>query len=316
MRKIFTIILVLLVVIILGFVAFATDVNKNEIVPVAVKSGDPKNTSYIIEGREVFLEDGKSTVEALPGSATKITTEYFGNEVKRDFNKDGREDVAFLITQNTGGSGTFYYVVVALNTREGYVGSEGFLLGDRIAPQTTEIGEENTILVNYADRKPNESFATMPSVGKSIWLKLDTETLELREVIKNTDKKIEVKKETVISTSTNIDLAGRTWTWVKTIYNDGKVVMPNIVNRFTITFKADNTFGATTDCNGVGGEYKYNAITGEIFFERMMSTLMYCEGSQESVFSQALGEVESVNLSSNNELVFTLKSKVGKMYFK
>ncbi len=160
----------------------------------AVGATSPKDATYIIEGQSVTLIDGVSSTPVAPGSATKIITRYFGNEVKHDLNDDGREDVVFLLTQETGGSGTFYYVVAALNTPTGYIGSQAFFLGDRIAPQTTVMDEglttngtkrQNVIVVNYADRKPTDSFTTPPSIGKSVWLKLDPATMQFGTVEQN-----------------------------------------------------------------------------------------------------------------------------------
>ncbi len=156
--------------------------------PVVTTYGiDAKNATYTIAGSPVTLVNGVSVVTAAPGSASKITTRYFGNEVVHDLNGDGRPDVAFILTQDTGGSGVFFYAVAALNTAKGYVGSEGYLLGDRIAPQATNMDEgttsmgtqkQNVIVFNFADRKPEDSFATPPSVGKSVWLKLDPATMQ------------------------------------------------------------------------------------------------------------------------------------------
>lgn len=143
-----------------------------------------KDITYKVEGQPVTLKDGISEV-SIPNSSSKVVTRYFGNEVISDFDKDGRPDVAFLLTQNTGGSGTFYYVVVALNKPEGFVGGDATILGDRIAPQTTEINAKGFIVVNYADRKPGESFVVAPSVGKSIWFKFDPQTMQLGEVVQN-----------------------------------------------------------------------------------------------------------------------------------
>jgi hypothetical protein len=149
---------------------------------------DYKNAEYIIEGQKIKLTNGVSEI-AISGSASKIVTRYFGNEVRHDLNDDGREDVVFLLTQNTGGSGTFFYVVAALNTEKGYVGSQALLLGDRISPQTTEMSQNprhvNVIVVNYADRKKGEPMTAQPSVGKSIWIKLDPKTMQFGEVVQN-----------------------------------------------------------------------------------------------------------------------------------
>ncbi|MHB9019556.1 MAG: hypothetical protein ACYC3G_01610 [Minisyncoccota bacterium] len=153
-----------------------------------------KDATYSIGGQLITLKNGVSEIEGAPGSTSKILTRYFGNEVRHDLNDDGREDVVFLLTQETGGSGVFYYVVAALNTSDGYIGSEGLLLGDRIAPQTTHMDEgetvmgtnrKNVIVVNYVVRLPGEPFTTRPSLGKSIWIKLDPLTMRFGEVVQN-----------------------------------------------------------------------------------------------------------------------------------
>ncbi len=108
----------------------------------------------------VYVVDRNPIVLGTKGTA------YFGNEAKGDINKDGVQDVAFLITDQPGGSGTFYYVVAALGTTDGkYVGTNAKLLGDRIAPQNTSIDEDGDIVVNYADRAEGEPFTTAPSRG-------------------------------------------------------------------------------------------------------------------------------------------------------
>ena len=115
-----------------------------------------KDVTYTISGEKVTI--GKEI-------------QYFGNEVRTDLDGDGREDVAFIVTQDMDG-GLWYYLVGALNTSHGYVGTHGVLIGDRIAPQTTESGQGKIVVVNYA--KDN--------VGKSLYLLLDKETLEWGEV--------------------------------------------------------------------------------------------------------------------------------------
>lgn len=277
--------------------------------PQVTGAADPRNATYTIEGKTVTLVDGVSEVEVAPGSASKIMTRYFGNEAKGDFDGDGREDVAFLLTQSTGGTGTFYYVVAALNTPAGYIGSEGLLLGDRIAPQTTEISRnpshENIIVVNYADRKQGESFATKPSVGKSIWLKLDPKTREFGEVVQNFEGEADPSRMT---------LTMKTWKWIRASYNNDKIVTPRKGDAFTITFGKDGRFSATTDCNSIGGLYTTNKQ--KISFKEVMSTMMYCEGSQEADFSKILNETQSYHFTSKGELVFDLKFDSGSIVFK
>ncbi len=168
-----------------GFFLFNHYIYREKQGEIQTPEKDFKNISYEIDGQSFALVDGRSEVEAAPGSASKIVTEYFGNEVRGDFTGDGREDIAFLLTQNGGGSGTFYYVVAALKKniaiKEGdqsikYFGTNAILLGDRIAPQTTEF-RDGQIIVNYADRKANEPMATQPSVGVSRYFKIENDKL-------------------------------------------------------------------------------------------------------------------------------------------
>lgn len=138
---------------------------------------DYKNTAYIIEGNSVRLTNGRSEITVAPGSAVQTLTQYFGNEAIGDLNADGVLDVAFILTQSGGGSGTFYYVVVALKDQGGYHGINAILLGDRIAPQTIEISN-GQLIVNYAERKAGEPMTVQPSVGVSKYLKVEGGVLQ------------------------------------------------------------------------------------------------------------------------------------------
>ncbi|MEK7583694.1 MAG: hypothetical protein AAB490_00480 [Patescibacteria group bacterium] len=137
---------------------------------------DPKNTTYIIENERVQLMSGVAEVGVSQVSFGKIIVRYFGNETRDDFNEDGVEDVALLLVKDTGGSGTFYYVVAALGGEQGYRGTNAILLGARIAPQTTEF-QNGEIIVNFAERKPGELMTTAPSVGVSKYFKVSYDVL-------------------------------------------------------------------------------------------------------------------------------------------
>ncbi len=300
-------------IIILGTFIFETYTKKNdaniliENLPIK-KINSPKNATYIIENKEITLKDGESILPITPESATNITTKYFGNEIQYDLNNDGRPDSVFIITQNNGGSGTFYYVVAGINTENGYIGSHAILLGDRIAPQTTEISQDKSmkdvIVVNYADRKENEPFTTQPWVGKSMLLKFDTNTMKFGEVVRN------FKGE---SSGDRMTIFMKDWKWLKTMYNDGVVTEPK-TDVFVLKFKSDGTFSISTDCNGIGGEYNING--NKITFTKMMSTLMYCEDSQEQSFTKTINDVVSYVFNSKGELILNLNQDAGTIIFK
>lgn len=128
---------------------------------------------YIYNKKQGGVGDYRSVTVVIDGRPVTIGTEgtlFFGNEAKGDVNDDGIPDLGFIFTQNSGGSGTFYYAVVALQNEEGrYTGTNAVFLGDRIAPQSSEIRNE-IFIVNYADRKHDEPMTAAPSVGVTVYL--------------------------------------------------------------------------------------------------------------------------------------------------
>lgn len=129
--------------------------------------------AYIYNQKQGGVEDYRKITVVIDGAPIEVGTEgmqYFGNEAKGDLNDDGIPDLAFLVTNQAGGTGTFYYVVAALQNSEGrYNGSNAILLGDRIAPQSTEI-RNGILIVNYADRAPEDPFSTAPHIGVSVYI--------------------------------------------------------------------------------------------------------------------------------------------------
>jgi heat shock protein HslJ len=265
---------------------------------------DHKDAEYVIAGERVRLVDGVAEA-AVAGSAAKKITRYFGNEVMIDLDGDGREDVVFLLTQESGGSGMFYYVVAALNTERGYVGSEALLLGDRISPQSTVKGPGKSVIVAYADRAPGEPFSTAPSVGKSIRLLLDVPSMQFGEVAQDFEGEADPSRMT---------LGMKPWVWVEALYNDGRQVLPKKPGVFTITFADNGGFSVKTDCNHMAGSFK--AKDGTISFSEIMSTQMYCEGSQESEFSQLLLNSTGYHFTSRGQLILDLKFDSGSVVFR
>lgn len=142
--------------------------------PIEIVKSDYKKIPYLISGQSITLGDG--------------IFNYFGNEIKTDLNSDGREDRVFLITQKID-TGVRYFIIGALDTPQGLVGLNGMMIGDNIAPQTTEVsreaGKEGQIIVNYAVRNPGETLSVQPSQGKSMWIKYDSKNMGFGEVVQN-----------------------------------------------------------------------------------------------------------------------------------
>jgi hypothetical protein len=168
-RKIIIILIFVIVILLVAFVVY-----KEKIGDATMKLyyGDPLSATYTIDDAEYLLKDGKSEMEAAPGSAEKITTEIFGEPVSGDLNGDGIGDYSMFLVQRTGGTGSFYFVVSAISRKDGKVaGTNAVYLGDRIAPQNIQV-KDGEIIANYADRNEGERMNVKPSLGVSKYIKL------------------------------------------------------------------------------------------------------------------------------------------------
>jgi len=299
MKKII-IVLSAFILLISGFLAFNSYLYNEKQIDSSF-TADYRQTEFLIDGERMVIGE---------------QLQYFGNELITDLNNDGQDDVVFLVTHAPGGSGTFFYVVAALASEEGYVGSDGYLLGDRIAPQSTHSSQNprhiNAIVVNYVDRNPGEPMTTDPSLGKSVYLKIDENN---RWGIAEADFEGEADPE-------RMTLGMKTWVWQQALYNDGREIVPReitiftttLTDVFTITFNDDNSFSATTDCNSIGGTY---SISDDLLtFSDIFSTLMYCEDAQEAEFTSLLENTSSYSFTNHGELIFELKYDSGTVTFR
>ncbi|MFA6136298.1 MAG: hypothetical protein WC705_03010 [Candidatus Paceibacterota bacterium] len=136
-----------------------------------------KNSAYVIERDSFDLQNGSSSQPS--GTETKVF-----NVTSGDINQDGKADAVVILFQNSGGTGTFFYVSAITNSKNAYQpAANSVFLGDRISPQTVEI-KQGQIIVNYADRYPWESYAATPSVGKSKYLTFENGLLKEKELPK------------------------------------------------------------------------------------------------------------------------------------
>lgn len=138
------------------------------------------DAEYVVEGTPVRLRGGLSETHAAPGSAAKVRTRYYGHDLEHDLDGDGRIDVVFLLKRETGGSGVFFYVVAALDRPDRWIGSQGMLLGDRIAPRSVALGTQGEIVIEYADRVAGEPFSAAPSHARRLRLHFDPGRLQFR----------------------------------------------------------------------------------------------------------------------------------------
>ena len=106
----------------------------------------------------------------------------------------------------------------------------------------------------------------------------------------------------------------KTWIWSRTLYNDDTIHTPNQPEAFTLTFTDDRRLRVTTDCNNMQGGYE--VTDKRITFSEMISTRMFCDGSQEQLFAGMLDKVSSYFFDSRGRLILELKYDSGSMIFR
>ena len=110
-------------------------------------------------------------------------------------------------------------------------------------------------------------------------------------------------------------IQGQTWVWDKTIMNDGAIITPKKAGAFTLSLGTDGKAGGKTDCNGYFASYQIGT-DGVIKFDNMGSTMMFCEGSQEAVFTGELGQANHYMTDATGNLVLLLPYDSGSILFK
>ncbi|HOB89957.1 MAG TPA: META domain-containing protein [Candidatus Colwellbacteria bacterium] len=110
-------------------------------------------------------------------------------------------------------------------------------------------------------------------------------------------------------------LSASTWVWEQTIMNDDSVIVPQRTNAFTLKFSTDGRVSGTTDCNSFSGSYEAWS-DGAISFSPFASTLMFCEGSQESQFVSAVSDSDRYLMDDAGNLVLLIKFDSGQVHFR
>ena len=108
-------------------------------------------------------------------------------------------------------------------------------------------------------------------------------------------------------------MIGTEWLWVKTVMNDDHTIVPVQPDTFTITFTENGKLTGKTDCNSYIGEYEVEG--NKITIDRIGSTRMFCEDSQEDDFLDQLRNVDSYFINGEGNLILLLKFDSGSMIF-
>ena len=121
---------------------------------------------------------------------------------------------------------------------------------------------------------------------------------------------IEGEEEVFISDST---LGSSSWLWLESLVADEQII-PNQVDAFVVSFdESEGQVSIQTDCNTNFGSYQ--ADENSLEFGELASTRMFCEDSQENLFTDQLTQVDSYQIDEVGYLSLFLADDNSYMLF-
>lgn len=134
--------------------------------------GAAKNLTVNIDNQTFTMKDGVAELPAAPGSAITNTLRVVGQLGTGDVNADGKADTALLLQNDPGGSGIFYYAVLAINNGGVYRATNVLPLGDRIKPEAIDFAD-GKFVYRFLDHTPDEAMAAEPTLERKVVVQFD-----------------------------------------------------------------------------------------------------------------------------------------------
>ncbi len=254
------------------------------------------------------------SVPLVPETISVVYTNTDGTTVPATFN-----NAVGTVTVTTPKTGTVLLKQAVSASGARYVNQdESIVLWDKGGEVTIEYNSEVIYAGTVDDAQTVVSdtlVEQIPVVMPEVETIVDTESEGNYPAVNETDA-TENAPETIPNADPNIRelLVNNAWVWEKTLMNDDTVIAPNTVGDFVITFTNDGRVQGDTDCNNFGGSFTVDGTA--ISFGPLMSTLMYCEGSQETQFLKYFNEVDHVFFDAAGNLVLLIKYDSGSIMFK
>ena len=260
--------------------------------PAAVSSGNEasptldelKNATYSgfdAQPGPITLTDGVWTGEPFDeGGVAKPEVRFVGDfKVTGDLNGDGYDEVIVLLAENSGGSGTYFYVAVIGNKGGQLENIATQFVGDRVQLRGGRV-EDGKVLLDVLRAGPSDA-GCCPGELATVGWELSPES-ELREVV-NQPESSRFSLET---------LGDAEWVLAAWAFDEPAPAEP----RVTLSFK-DGSFVGKSGCNSYFASVEQGEMPGDISVGPAGATRMACpepEMDVESRYLQQLGSVSRV----------------------
>ncbi len=263
--------------------------------PAPISAEDAANLAYTgIYTEPVQLTDGKfEGASFLPGDSSRLTVALLPDFFAQgDLNGDGLADAAVLVVENSGGSGTFFYLAALINGADGPTNVSSIMVGDRINPNSLTI-VDGAIVLDAIVSGPTDPMCC-PSLAV-------TQTYALK------GGALEMTSEEPVATAPADTLAGTNWQLQTIRQPDGTEQIPTDASFYTLNFDAGQ-MGGQADCNNVSAAYTLTETNG-IVLGPMITTLAMCAPeSLYDAYTLALGQVTGYSFEEG-KLILTFGEK-------
>jgi len=251
------------------------------------------NASYPLDyagSGTIQLTDGEYRQPAAADSAAEIVTQLT-DHVAMGETAAGEQIVATILVSQTGGTGTFYDLVV-LREENGQLGSPAAAyLGDRIVVNSLAI-VEGVIVVDMVVQGPEDPFCC-PTQRV-----IQTYELQGEELVRISSEVLTAEEAQAPDMP---DISGIIWNWQELITPVEQVTVDN-PEKYTVEFKGGGELSVTADCNVGGGTYE---IEGQsISINITSTTLALCaEGSNSDLFFSSLDNAATYFMDGSNLMI-------------
>jgi heat shock protein HslJ len=109
-------------------------------------------------------------------------------------------------------------------------------------------------------------------------------------------------------------LLAKEWYWIETVVDSSVGIKPYNITAFKIKFNPDLSFGSSSDCNNLGGNFE--VFENKIKFKDIVRSEKYCMKSRETEFIEGLSNVSEIMFNEKNELILKYKDSTTMMRFK
>jgi heat shock protein HslJ len=238
----------------------------------------------------IQLTDGEYRQPAAEDSASEIVTQLTEHVVVGEMSS-GEQAAAVILVSQTGGTGTFYDLVV-MSEQDGQLSNPASTyLGDRIVINSLTI-ENDQIVVDMVVQGPEDPFCC-PT--QQVIQTYELQGGELVQVSSDVIGTVELQSEELP------DITGIVWKWQELITPVEQVTIDS-PEKYTVELKADGELAVSADCNVGGGTYKINGKS--ISINITSTTLALCaEGSYGDLFFRSLDGASTYFMEGDNLMI-------------